>query len=83
MMTNTADRTRRLLGFTVYGDFIQSEGIDPVLDNLERAGATNRYGYPQRPETGSNRGVVAISLPQPNVRPVTLIRFAPVYPIQL
>ncbi len=39
-MSKTADRTRRLLGFTVFCDFIQSEGIDPVLDNLERAGAT-------------------------------------------
>jgi hypothetical protein len=30
----------RFLGFTVYCDFIQSEGIDAVLDNLDGAGAT-------------------------------------------
>ena len=32
--------SRRFLGFTVFCDFIQSEGIDAVLDNLDRAGAT-------------------------------------------
>jgi len=39
-MATTVDRDRRFLGFTVYCDFIQSEGIDAVLDTIERAHAT-------------------------------------------
>ena len=34
------DGKRRFLGITVLGDFILNEGIDGVLDNLERAGVT-------------------------------------------
>ena len=36
----TVNDRHRLLGFTVLCDFIQSEGIDPVLENIQRAGAT-------------------------------------------
>ena len=38
-MTKPLDRTRTL-GVTVLGDFILSEGVEPILDNLERAHVT-------------------------------------------
>ena len=38
MTTTTPER--RFLGITVLCDYINSEGIEPVLDNLERVGAT-------------------------------------------
>ncbi|MDP6701099.1 MAG: hypothetical protein QGH25_15735, partial [Candidatus Latescibacteria bacterium] len=31
---------KRFLGITVLGDFILNEGVDGVLDNLEKCGAT-------------------------------------------
>lgn len=31
---------KRLLGITVLGDFILNEGVDGVLDNLQKCGAT-------------------------------------------
>jgi len=34
------EKSRRFLGITVLGDFILNEGIEGVLENLERAGAT-------------------------------------------
>ncbi|MCP3695288.1 MAG: hypothetical protein GY917_24025, partial [Planctomycetaceae bacterium] len=32
--------TQRVLGITVLGDFILSEGVEPVIRNLQRAGVT-------------------------------------------
>ena len=37
---NSAISKARFLGITVLGDFILSEGIEPILDNLLRIGAT-------------------------------------------
>lgn len=33
-------REGRIVGVTVLGDFIVSEGVEPILDNLQRAGVT-------------------------------------------
>lgn len=38
-MTDSTPK-QRTLGITVLGDFILSEGVEPILDNLERANAT-------------------------------------------
>ena len=34
------EQNARTLGVTVVGDFIVSEGVEPILDNLQRAGVT-------------------------------------------
>jgi len=40
MTNNNSDSRQRELGITVLADFILSEGIEPILDNLRRVGAT-------------------------------------------